>query len=571
MRHLLQTDSGSYGAVCDAIATRRTKKRRVGDVDELWGCLIPWNAADPDLHSIELSKARRKYTVGSSLKSDICLPDSAGIGEIHSRICARGTNTDGASSSEDETHCIIEWDGTEGNVHYAVKVTDCSAQGTYINGRAIREGGNRFAVLRDGSEIQFGSKAGAIRFIYRQVDTSADPCRGLHKHYDLFNVLGQGSFATVVKALHKQQGKWYAVKMIPVHSLQPNSQDDSDGDGDEVPRLRTTHSGVVLREVEVLESCQHPNICQLKEVFLECGRLNLVLELVHHGSLAGYLDEMGVLFEHQGQIVTRQICDALAYMHSRGIVHRDLKPENLLLASRYPLVVKVSDFGLSKHIDTLRNLKSALELLVDSWSTGVVVFKMLTLHFPFSERYVAGAIGRKLTRRDTHVDWTLLSGFNVSETGQDFIRDLLEYDPKKRMSLTEAASNEWLAKLEPEPLPSTRDSEDGLRSARPARAAATTPTPKRTVTGSSANATKATTASRKTPPKDPTEDLIKSLTAMSISKDDLPVSSRTRAREKAAPPPPPAARTTPSSETVPGLFLLRRSSRIAAKNGNAVG
>ncbi|KAM5541342.1 hypothetical protein V8D89_004896 [Ganoderma adspersum] len=433
---------------------------------------------------------------------------------------------------------------------------------------------------------------GATGFIYRQVDTSADPARGLHKHYDLFNVLGQGSFATVVKALHKRQGKWYAVKMIPVHSLQPRSSDgDSDGDGDSVPRIKTTHCSVVLREVKVLESCQHPNICQLKEVFLECGRLNLVLELVQHGSLAAYLGEMGVLFEHQAQTVTRQICDALAYMHSRKIVHRDLKPENLLLGSRYPLIVKVSDFGLSKHIDTLRNLKTACgtrayaapevtnpgprghyDEKVDSWSTGVVVFKMLTLQFPFGERYVAGEIRRKLTRRDTHVDWTLLSGFNVSEAGQDFIRDLLEYDPKKRMSLTEAASNEWLAKLEPEPLPSTRDSEDGLRSARPARAAATTPTPKRTVTGSSENATKASTASRKTPPKDPTEDLIKSLTAMSISKDDLPVSSRTRAREKAAPPPPPAARTTASSETVPGLFLLRRSSRIAAKNGlNAAG
>ena len=83
-------------------------------------------------------------------------------------------------------HCVIEWDGTEGNVHYAVKVTDCSAGETYvsaqlghalglfpqhpeasmsskINGKAICEGRNRFAVLRDGSEIQFGSKAGASR------------------------------------------------------------------------------------------------------------------------------------------------------------------------------------------------------------------------------------------------------------------------------------------------------------------------------------------------------------------------------------------------------------------------
>ena len=112
-----------------------------------------------------------------------------------------------------------------------------------------------------------------LGFIYRQVDNSGDPSRGLHKHYDLFNVLGQGSFATVVKALHTKQGKWYAVKMIPVHSLQPASSSD-DSDGDEVPRLSATHSSIVLREVDVLESCQHPNICQLKEVFLECGRLS---------------------------------------------------------------------------------------------------------------------------------------------------------------------------------------------------------------------------------------------------------------------------------------------------------
>ncbi|PIL30299.1 transporter [Ganoderma sinense ZZ0214-1] len=599
MRHLNETHSRSSVDVCDAAAARRTKKRRVGDVDELWGCLIPWNPADPNLHSIELSKAKRKYAVGSSPKSDICLPASAGVGEAHfGRVLAvlvLCTN-DALDFEEDEAHCVIEWDGSEGNVHYAVKVTDCSARGTYINGRAIREGGNRFAVLRDGSEIQFGSKAGAPRFIYRQVDTSADPSRGLHKHYDLFNVLGQGSFATVVKALHKKQGKWYAVKMIPLHSLQPGSPDDSSED-DDVPRVRATHSSVVLREVDVLESCQHPNICQLKEVFLECGRLNLVLELVHHGTLAAYLDEMGVLFEHQAQIVTRQICDALAYMHSRGIVHRDLKPENLLLASRYPLVVKVSDFGLAKHIDTLRNLKTACgtrvyaapevtnlgprghyDEKVDSWSIGVVIFKLLTLHYPFSERYVAGPVGRKLTRRDTHVDWTILSDYNVGNAGQDFIRNLLEHDPKRRMSLTEAASHEWLAvsEADPPPLPVNKR-DDRLRPPRQCAATASL-SPPAAAKGSSTNlnATKATKApGRKAPArapapaKDPTEDLVRTLTAMSISTDDLPVSARTRGKQKAAAPAP-AFTDSQSSETIPGLFLLRRSSRIAAKNGNAV-
>ena len=50
----------------------------------------------------------------------------------------------------------------------------------------------------------------------------------------------------------------------------------------------------------------------------------------------------------------------------------------------------------------------------------------LTLHFPFSERYVAGEIRRKLTRRDTNVDWTLLSDFNVSETGKSLFELFVE-------------------------------------------------------------------------------------------------------------------------------------------------
>ena len=67
--------------------------------------------------------------------------------------------------------------------------------------------------------------------------------------------------------MNKGSGKWYAMKMIPVDSLQQGLAEGEVG-------VRTTHSNVVLREVEILEKLHHPNICQLKEVFLECGRLS---------------------------------------------------------------------------------------------------------------------------------------------------------------------------------------------------------------------------------------------------------------------------------------------------------
>lgn len=93
---------------------------------------------------------------------------------------------------------------------------------------------------------------------------SGPPSRGLHRYYDLLHELGKGSFATVMKALHKEDGKWYAVKMIQANKLRSglsnatlngiNSDDKSNN---------------FAREINILERLTHPNICQLKEVFFE--------------------------------------------------------------------------------------------------------------------------------------------------------------------------------------------------------------------------------------------------------------------------------------------------------------
>ena len=38
----------------------------------------------------------------------------------------------------------------------------------------------------------------------------------------------------------------------------------------------------------------------------------------------------------------------LTYIHSMNFVHRDIKPANILISSTNPVVIKISDFGLSK-------------------------------------------------------------------------------------------------------------------------------------------------------------------------------------------------------------------------------
>lgn len=48
----------------------------------------------------------------------------------------------------------------------------------------------------------------------------------------------------------------------------------------------------------------------------------------------------------------KNICEGVAYLHSKQVVHLDLKPENILCRSRDPHNhdIKIIDFGLARRI-----------------------------------------------------------------------------------------------------------------------------------------------------------------------------------------------------------------------------
>ncbi|XP_034555000.1 serine/threonine-protein kinase pdik1l-A [Notolabrus celidotus] len=74
----------------------------------------------------------------------------------------------------------------------------------------------------------------------------------------------------------------------------------------------------------------------------------LVMEYCDGGDLNQYL--LSSLPDAQrNHSVVKQLCSAMAFLHSLGITHRDLKPDNVLVCvtPKGP-IVKVADFGLSK-------------------------------------------------------------------------------------------------------------------------------------------------------------------------------------------------------------------------------
>ena len=104
----------------------------------------------------------------------------------------------------------------------------------------------------------------SIGYVFRLL-AGGQPPEGLHAHYNIIHELGKGAFATVMKGLSKDNGQFYAIKMIQSNKLRAALTHGSSAGG---------HNGVrpteqFAREIKILEHLQHPNICQLKEVFFE--------------------------------------------------------------------------------------------------------------------------------------------------------------------------------------------------------------------------------------------------------------------------------------------------------------
>ena len=91
-------------------------------------------------------------------------------------------------------------------------------------------------------------------FVYRHMAAGL-PEGGLYAKYDVGNDLGKGSFATVRRAVHRESGKWFAVKMIEPSKATKHG--------------RNTKTSTFAREISIMEKLEHPNICKLVEVFVQ--------------------------------------------------------------------------------------------------------------------------------------------------------------------------------------------------------------------------------------------------------------------------------------------------------------
>lgn len=157
-----------------------------------------------------------------------------------------------------------------------------------------------------------------------------------------------------------------------------------------------------LREARVSAHLQHEHILPLIEFNEDQGRLFLVTPYIEGGTLARRL-QSGPLSLIEVHHLFVPLVQAVAYIHRRGVVHRDLKPTNILLDSQDgQIYVRLIDFGIaslqgqsaSAPLTTAGNEVGTVAYMAperlsgvaapsnDIFSLGVILYQMLTGHFP---------------------------------------------------------------------------------------------------------------------------------------------------------------------------------------------
>jgi WD40 repeat protein len=104
-----------------------------------------------------------------------------------------------------------------------------------------------------------------------------------------------------------------------------------------------------LDEARITAQLQHPGIPPVFEVgHLGDGRPYLAMKLIKGRTLEHLLNTTSDLAGDRGRFlaVFAQVCQAVAYAHSKHILHRDLKPANVMVGAFGE--VQVMDWGLAK-------------------------------------------------------------------------------------------------------------------------------------------------------------------------------------------------------------------------------
>jgi serine/threonine-protein kinase len=269
----------------------------------------------------------------------------------------------------------------------------------------------------------------------------------LNGRYRITERLGEGGMGVVYRGERMQLDRPVAVKFL--HSPYASS-----------PKFVKRFQ----REARAMSRLSHPCCVSVIDFGVHESPY-IVMDFVTGKTLRTAMDE-GRLTAPRAVSIVRQVLSGLSHAHEQGVVHRDIKPANIMLGEAAGMGdhVRIFDFGLAKLYDPSlggdpsmtgvvgtpaymapeQTRGDRVDVRVDLYATGVVLFELLVGHKPFDgpDAYATLRMQRDvLPRRVRDLEP------EVSPELDAVVQRALEKDPEKRFQ----TASEFLAALDQVP------------------------------------------------------------------------------------------------------------------------